>query len=90
MITYQLVLAAVLATRFSRHIEGSQSRAALNLAVRMDNVHHARLLVPAAKLALLLSNVVEPGAGLTVLSCTDPDHDPLCRPLPEDQWRLLD
>ena len=80
MITHQFVLAAVLATRFSRHIEGSQSCAALDLAVRMDNVHHTRLLVSAAKLALLLSNVVKPGAGLAVLSCTDPDHDSICRP----------
>ena len=75
MITHQLVLTAVLATRFSWHVEGSQGRAAFNLAMRMDNVDHARLLVPAAKLALLFSDVVEPGACLALLSRTDPDHD---------------
>ncbi len=75
MVTHQLVLTAVFATGFSWHVEGSQGRAAFNLAMRMDNVNHARLLVPAAKLALLFSDVVEPGACLTILSRTDPDHD---------------
>ena len=75
VITHQLMLTAVLATAFSWHVEGSQGRAAFDFAMRMDNVDHARLLVPAAELALLFSNVVKPGTCLAILSRTDPDHD---------------
>ena len=55
----------------------------------MDDVHHTRLLVSAAKLALLLSNVVESGAGLAVLSCTDPDHDSAATFNSRDHWHSL-
>ena len=77
-IAHQLVLAAKLATGLPWHVERSQSSAAFDLAVRMDDVDHARLLVPAAELALLFSEVVKPGACLAILSRTDPDHDLIC------------
>ncbi len=69
------VLAAVLATGFPWHVEGGQCRASLDLAVGMDDVHHARLLVLAAEPPFLLSQVVKPGAYLAIRSRTDSNHD---------------
>ena len=75
---HQLVLAAVFPPGLPWHVERSQRSAAFNLAMGMHDVDHARLLVPAAELALLFSEVVEPGACLAILSRTDPDHDLCC------------
>jgi len=56
----------------------------------MDNVNHARLLVPAAEFALLLSKLIEPGTCLASLKRAHPDHDVSCSSLFSKGGSLLE